>query len=86
MIGGLGAFVMVAHGWEDFADTIRRKLIMEISGPVPDPRVMPAQYRPMDCLIGEKTFRWRFNWLRQRPRRGRAAPRAAPRRSGRSAG
>ena len=61
VIGGLGAFVMVAHGWEDFADTIRRKLIMEISGPVPDPRVMPAQYRPMDCLIGEKTFRGRFN-------------------------
>jgi hypothetical protein len=61
VIGGLGAFVMVAHGWEDFADTLRRKLIMEISGIAPEPRVVPAQYEPMDCLIGEKTFRWRFN-------------------------
>ena len=52
---------MVAHGWEDFADTIRRKLIMEISGLARRSAVMPAQYRPMDCLIGEKTFRWRFN-------------------------
>jgi len=61
VIGGPGAFVMVAQGWEDFAPTIRRKLIMEISGHSPAPRVVPAQYQPMDCLIGEKTFRWRFN-------------------------
>lgn len=61
VIGGLGAFVMVAEGWEDFADTIRRKLVMEISGLAPPPRAVPVQYAPMDCLIGEKTFRWRFN-------------------------
>lgn len=61
VIGGLGAFVMVAHGWEDFPDTVRRKLIMEISDTFPEPRVIPAQYQPMDCLIGEKSFRWRFN-------------------------
>lgn len=61
VIGGLGAFVMVAEDWEDFADTIRRKLVMEISGLAPEPRVVPAQYRPMDCLIGEKMFQWRFN-------------------------
>ena len=50
VIGGLGAFVMVAHGWEDFGDTLRRKLIMEISGLSPEPRVVPAQYQPIDCL------------------------------------
>lgn len=61
VIGGLGAFVMVAAGWEDFADTLRRKLIMEISGLAPEARVVPAQYEPMDCLIGEKMFRWRFD-------------------------
>lgn len=61
VIGGIGAFVMVAHRWEDFADTLRRKLIMEISGVAPEARVVPAQYESMDCLIGEKTFRWRFN-------------------------
>ena len=65
VVGGLGAFVMVAHGWEDFADTLRRKLIMEISGIAPEPRpalqIVPAQYEPMDCLVGEKMFRWRFN-------------------------
>jgi hypothetical protein len=61
VIGGIGGFVMVAHGWEDFALTIRRKLIMEISGLSPEPRIVPAQYQPMDCMIGEKQFRWRFN-------------------------
>ncbi len=61
VIGGIGAFVMVAHGWEDFEATIRRKLILEISGLEPEAKIVPAQYQPMDCLIGEKQFRWRFS-------------------------
>jgi hypothetical protein len=61
VIGGLGSFVMVAHEDEDFAQTIGRKLILEISGRVPPPRLVRVDFEPVDCLIGEKEFRWRFN-------------------------
>jgi hypothetical protein len=63
VIGGEGAFVMVAHSGEELSHTIRRKLILEIAGLAPEPRVVPAQFEPMDCLIGEKQFRWR-GWNR----------------------
>jgi hypothetical protein len=64
VVGGEGAFVMVAHTGEELAHTIRRKLILEIAGLQPAPGVVPAQYlEPMDCLIGEKQFRWR-SWNR----------------------
>jgi hypothetical protein len=35
VIGGPGAFSLPARGFEDFADAIRRKLILEISGETP---------------------------------------------------
>lgn len=35
VIGGPGAFSLPAHGFEDFAAAIRRKLILEISGETP---------------------------------------------------
>ena len=35
IIGGPGAFVVTADGAEDFADAVRRKLILEISGTPP---------------------------------------------------
>ena len=59
VIGGEGAFVMVAHTGEELARTIRRKLILEISGLFPPPAVVPAQFEPVDCLIGEKLYRQR---------------------------
>ena len=46
VIGGEGAFMMVAHTGEELARTIRRKLILEISGLVPPPAVVPAQFEP----------------------------------------
>ena len=55
--GGDGAFVLVARTGEELARTIRRKLIMEISGTTPEPSVIPAEFVPTDCLIGEKQFR-----------------------------
>lgn len=43
VIGGPGAFVIVANSFEDYARAIRRKLILEISGLIPPrPRVIPA--------------------------------------------
>ena len=35
VIGGPGAFLVVANGFEDFARAIRRKLILEIAGTLP---------------------------------------------------
>jgi hypothetical protein len=55
VIGGPGAFVTVAEGFDTFADTVLRKLLLEIAMPAPEPRVIPAQGRqPSDCLIGER--------------------------------
>lgn len=39
IIGGTGAFVVEAEGREDFADAVRRKLILEIGGLTPVPRI-----------------------------------------------
>ena len=36
VIGGLGAFLVVANSFVDFARAIRRKLILEIAGAMPD--------------------------------------------------
>ena len=38
IIGGPGAFVLPARGRENFADAVRRKLILEIAG-LPGPRL-----------------------------------------------
>ncbi len=69
VIGGRGAFIIVAEGFGDFAAAIRRKLILEIAGlhPAQAPRmVAAAEHRPRGpragprppCDIGEKE---RFN-------------------------
>jgi hypothetical protein len=59
VIGGEGAFMVVAQTGEDLARTIRRKLILEISGLAPPARLVPAQFEPADCLMGEKLYRQR---------------------------
>lgn len=59
VIGGEGAFVVVARSSDDLARSIRRKLILEISGLPPPPAIVPAQFEPVDCLIGEKLWRRR---------------------------
>ena len=59
VIGGPGAFVIPVLEWEDFADAVRRKLILEIAGLTPSPRAVPAQAferDPTDCRIGEKIW------------------------------
>ena len=58
VIGGEGAFLLVARSPEEFAGTIRRKLILEIAGYEPEAEIVPAQFASeMDCLIGEKLRR-----------------------------
>ena len=64
VIGGPGAFVLVARNTEELAATIRRKLVIEVSGLAAGERIVPAQFdAPVDCLIGEKMYRMR-DWNR----------------------
>ena len=64
VVGGPGAFVMVARDAGELAATIRRKLVIEVSGLAPPVRLVPAQFdEPVDCLIGEKMYRQR-DWGR----------------------
>ncbi|WP_244901260.1 DUF1194 domain-containing protein [Jannaschia aquimarina] len=59
VIGGPGSFVIPVLDWQDFAEAVRRKLVLEIShAPQPD-IVVPVQYTPQasyDCLVGEKMW------------------------------
>lgn len=60
VVGGPGSFVMVAEDVASLAATIRRKLVVEVSGMTPPARIVPAQFSaPPDCLIGEKMYRQR---------------------------
>ncbi|MEL6800343.1 MAG: DUF1194 domain-containing protein [Pseudomonadota bacterium] len=65
VIGGPGAFAIPVLSWDQFAEAVRRKLVLEIAGHTPqsepEPRVIRAQHRgdtgPVyDCLIGEKIW------------------------------
>lgn len=67
VIGGPGAFIVVANNFDDFARAVRRKLILEIAGRTPADavaRVRPAQAGPgarvpPPCDIGERILRSR---------------------------
>ncbi len=57
VIGGPGAFIVVARGFGDFARAVRRKMFLELSGWTPQPRRLAVQFAPRpkaDCLAGEK--------------------------------
>ena len=56
--GGTGSFVIPVHDWPDFADAVRRKLVLEIAGLLDGPRVHRAQFArdPSDCRVGEKIW------------------------------
>jgi hypothetical protein len=64
VIGGDGAFLVVVRSPDQFAEAIRRKLMLEIAGHAPRaiPAAMVAQGKRIDCLIGEKL---REQWLRE---------------------
>ena len=62
VIGGPGAFVIPVLDWQDFAEAVRRKLVLEIAGAPEPARIVPAQFAPepaYDCLIGEKMWEQR---------------------------
>lgn len=61
VIGGPGAFVIPVTTWDQFAEAVRRKLVLEIAGTIAPERerVMPAN--GYDCLVGEKL--WQRNQM-----------------------
>lgn len=57
--GGPGSFVIPVRDWDDFAEAVRRKLVLEMVSAPPDIAPIPVQYTPpprFDCLIGEKMW------------------------------
>jgi hypothetical protein len=62
VIGGPGAFIVPARGREQFVDAIRRKLLLEVAGEVPDePHLRLIAGAPaVACTIGEKM--WGERW------------------------
>jgi len=62
VIGGPGAFVVPIHERKQFIEATRTKLVLEISGREPEPRVVPAssQAPRISCTIGEKM--WQQRW------------------------
>jgi len=57
VIGGFGSFIIVANTYNDFARAIRRKLILEIAGRVPEPHtpqiILAASDIHPPCDTGE---------------------------------
>jgi len=66
VIGGSGAFTIVIRSADQFAEAIRRKLVLEIADRMPPGPVMPATATRaasrIDCLIGEKLRR---QWMQE---------------------
>lgn len=62
VIGGTGAFVIPIRERSEFVKATKTKLILEIAGLQPEPRVIPAsaQKPRISCTIGEKV--WRERW------------------------
>jgi hypothetical protein len=60
VIGGTGAFMIPIKERSEFQTATRRKLLLEIAGREPTPRLIRAQLRmpddASDCLVGEKQW------------------------------
>ncbi len=62
VVGGAGAFVIPVRTREKFVEAIRTKMVLEVAGRQPQPRVIPASAdKPrVSCLIGEQM--WQDRW------------------------
>lgn len=57
VVGGPGSFVLPIKAAAEFKEAIRRKLILEVSGRLP--QIIPVQdEQGTDCLVGEKQRRY----------------------------
>jgi hypothetical protein len=60
VIGGPGSFMLPVYEMAEFATAIRRKLVLEVSGTMPDAAIVPVAgepVEPVDCLKGERDRR-----------------------------
>jgi uncharacterized protein YbaA (DUF1428 family) len=64
VIGGPGSFVVTIKDRDKFKEAIRTKLLLEVAGLTPEPRIVPAAEKEprVSCLIGEKI--WQDRWGR----------------------
>jgi hypothetical protein len=64
VIGGPGAFMIPIKEREKFREATRAKLVLEVAGRTPEPRVMPAAADAprVSCTIGERL--WQDRWGR----------------------
>jgi hypothetical protein len=60
VIGGPGAFMIPVQSVDQFIDAIRTKLVLEITGIEPEPRIIPASDSRVPCDVGEQIWN-RFN-------------------------
>ncbi len=62
VIGGPGAFVVPIRERAKFIEATRTKLVLEVAGRQPEPRIVPAsaQAPRISCTIGEKM--WQDRW------------------------
>jgi len=61
VIGGPGAFVIPIREREKFIEATRTKLVLEIAGRQPEPRIAPAASRMrVSCTVGERL--WQERW------------------------
>jgi hypothetical protein len=62
VIGGPGAFVVPVRERSKFIEATRTKLVLEVAGRQPEPRIVPAsaQAPRISCTIGEKM--WQDRW------------------------
>jgi Protein of unknown function (DUF1194) len=62
VVGGPGAFVIPIRSREKFIEAIRNKMVLEVAGRQPKPRVVPASAEKprISCLIGEQM--WQDRW------------------------
>ncbi|MEO1067178.1 MAG: DUF1194 domain-containing protein [Pseudomonadota bacterium] len=61
VIGGSGAFVIPVRKWEEFTETVRRKLVLELAAHPQTPRITRVNFKgggdgPYDCFVGEKIW------------------------------
>jgi Protein of unknown function (DUF1194) len=64
VIGGPGSFVVTIKDREKFKEAIRTKLLLEVAGITPEPRIVPVAGKEprVNCMIGEKI--WQDRWGR----------------------
>ncbi len=61
VIGGPLSFMVPVNSWKEFPAAVRRKLVLELAGRLPEPPIVPAAWAGQtetgyDCLIGEKIW------------------------------